>query len=616
MKLEKILDNLNSLEKNSFIKNIVNIIANNPKNIKEIERINDSDKELKSADSINIARIFNLVESEFMEFILAEFVSTTSQLDILVDILTRDGNNIMKRDWFAKLYDIELKRIRAKTKKLNVLLKDKKNEISASRVRDYKIYEACLRTAYFNDEDNNREAKITDDELTILLTLSQELELSQEEMKLINYIIIPPVKKEIEDVIKDLKDIGVVFYSKKHSTVYVADEMVRLLRKIRNRELADKFYRRVLKILKDGQINLVCRKHNISTKLSRDEKIKEIINIGVAFRRLLSDDIYKDGTSITERKKTINDLWNKGLKIPTTLKGSTLEDKISNIVKYFEDIEKDDRVGISIDGYDKLLIDLSEKLPIVNSKVREVFELQEDNVMNSGYLMDYNIKPRDVIDVISEKDLLSFCKEMNIKTRGDIILNILDAYKDMKNLYLENYVNIAFRDLNALKENGIFLKESELGIKFEDLTKTIFAQLGFNVDESLRKKLNTKKDKMDIVINLDNNVLIIIECKTKKESGYNKFSSVSRQLKAYTNIAKLNDYRVVKALLVAPDFNDEFINDVELEYELNLSLLTASSLIKILNGFKKSKKHKQFPYKLLMRDVLIKEDRILNAISK
>jgi hypothetical protein len=39
MKLEKILDNLNSLEKNSFIKIIDNIIGNGAKNSKEIDKI-------------------------------------------------------------------------------------------------------------------------------------------------------------------------------------------------------------------------------------------------------------------------------------------------------------------------------------------------------------------------------------------------------------------------------------------------------------------------------------------------------------------------------------------------------------------------------------------------
>ena len=94
------------------------------------------------------------------------------------------------------------------------------------------------------------------------------------------------------------------------------------------------------------------------------------------------------------------------------------------------------------------------------------------------------------------------------------------------------------------------------------------------------------------------------------------FCSSKRQLKAYNDLAKKNDYKVSKLLLIAPDFSDDFVEDCELDVELDLSLLTASSLIDILDGFKKSKKYKEFPYKLLMRDVLINSDRIIKAISK
>jgi len=60
MKLEIILDNVNSLEKNSFLKIIDNIKASNPKNSKEIDKIlSDSSNDLKSVDSINIARVFD-----------------------------------------------------------------------------------------------------------------------------------------------------------------------------------------------------------------------------------------------------------------------------------------------------------------------------------------------------------------------------------------------------------------------------------------------------------------------------------------------------------------------------------------------------------------------------
>jgi len=618
MKLEKILGNLNSLEKNSFIKIIDNIIANNPKNSKAIDKIlSETDNTgLKSLDNIVISKIFSLIETEFAQLIKSEFVNTSSQLDILTDIITRDGNCIMKQDWFARLYETELKTINKKIKALQKDIENPKSDLSENRKRDYKIYKSCVHTAFHNDIKNNREAKITDDELSILLTLSHQLELSQEETKLINYLILPAHKAEIDSVITELKNLGIIFYAKKTSTIFVADEMVRVIRKIREKEVADKFFRRVLRLFKEPQINLISRKHNIDRKLTLDQKIKEIINEGISFSGVLTKDIYKDGTNVSDKKKFLNEFWSKSLNLSPALKGTTLEEKLENIISHFDAIEKDEKVGISIDGYEKLLVELDETLPKLNGQVMAEFELQDENVLKSGLLLDYNIKPRDILDIIQVKELENFCKTREIKTRGNDIENILDSYKDSENLYLENYVNIGFRDLNSLKENGIIIKEANLGIKFEDLTKSIFSQLGFNVDEKLKKQLNTKKDQIDILLNLGNNELILIECKTNKESGYNKFSSVSRQMKSYTELGTKADCKIIKSLLIAPDFSDDFINETELEYDLNLSLITASSLLKILEGFKNSKKHKQFPYKLLMRDVLIKEDRIIKAMGK
>ncbi len=617
MKLEKILDNLNSLEKNSFIKIVDNIISSNPKKIKSIEKILAyTEKGLKSVDNVFISKIFNLIESEFSQCIQNEFVNATSQLDILTDIIIRDGNCIMKQDWFARLYEIELKNINKRTKELEHLFKDNKADISEQRKRDYRIYLKCIETAYYNDIEKNREAKITDDELSILLTLSRELELSQEEVKLINYMIIPAKKLEIEIILTELKNLGVIFYSKKNNTVYIADEIVRVLRKIRGKEVADKFFRRVLRLLREPQINLIAKMHNIDRKLSVNEKIKEIINEGVSLSGILSNEIYKENANINDKKKFVNELCDKGLNIQPALKGVTLDEKIKSLISYFESIEKDEKVGISIDGYENLLLELDAVIPKLNNLVKSEFQLQEENILKSGFLLNFNIKPRDVLEVLSTEDLEKFIKIKGIKSRGNNILNILSSFKDSENLYIENYENIGFRDLNALKENGIKIREADLGSKFEEITKSIFTQLGFTVDEKLKKQINTKKDKIDILINLGNNELILVECKTIKESGYNKFSSVSRQMKSYIALAEKNNYSVIKSLLIAPDFSDDFVNDTELEYDLNLSLITASSLLKILEGFKNSKKHKQFPFKLLMRDVLIKEDRIVKAMSK
>lgn len=614
MKLEKILDKLGSLEKNSFIKIIDNIISKNPKESKKVEKILSSyDKGLKSIDNQNIAKIFALTSNEFQESIKSEFQEITSQLDILIDIIIRDGNCIMKQDWFSRLYETEIKKIKGKIKVLNTDFESDKSELSESRKRDYKIYKSCLSTAYFNDQENNREAKVTSDELSIILTLSKQLGLSQEEIKLINYSILPVEKLDIQEVIKGLKNIGVIFYSNKESTIYVADEMVRVLRKIRKKEVAGKYFRRTLKLLKEPIINQISKDHNIDRKLSYSEKIEKIIKEGVSFTDLLLSGIYKTGITLTEKKKTLNELCEKSLNI-NNLKGSTLDDKIISLVSYFDDIERDEKVGISLDGFNKLLTELNISLPKFNKQIREQFQLQDEFVLKADFLLDYNIKPTDILDLIDKKDRVNFIKSNGIRQRGDDILNILEHYKDVENLYLENYENVAYRNLNLLKENGIVIKESELGLKFEELTSNIFKGLGFNVDEKFKSKLNTKKDMMDILLNLNNQEIIIIECKTSKERGYNKFSSVSRQLKSYQNLALKNDLRIVKILLVAPEFSDDFVTDCEMDTEMNLSLITASTLSNIFEAFKVSK-YNEFPH-VLFRDVVINEVRILKALSK
>lgn len=614
MKLEKILDRLNSIDKNYFIKVIDNIISENPKNIKEIDKIlSSADKGLKSVDNQNVAKVFSLIEDEFFEYLKCEFQDTSSQLDILVDILIRDGNCIMKQDWFSRLYEAEIKSIKTKIKKTNEEFQNEKSEISEERKRDYKIYKACLETAYKNDIENNRDAKITSDELSIILTLSSELGLSQEEIKLINYSILPIKKSDVMEVITNLKNIGVIFYSKKENTIFVADEMVRLLRKLRKKEVADKFLRRTLRLLREPIINQIARNHNIDRNLSYLDKIEEIIVEGVSFRGLLMHDIYKKDSNLTEKKKTLNELCDKKLNIEN-LRGSTLDDKIESLISYFENVEKDENIHISLDGFEKMLTELNESLPKLNKEIRNQFEIQDEFVLKADLLLDYNIKPRDILDLISKDDFKKFILDNGIKQRGDDILNTLEHYKDAENLYLENYDKVAYRDLNTLKENGISVKESELGVKFEELTKKIFIELGFNVDEELRRKLNTKKDLIDILLHLENGDVIIVECKTSKERGYNKFSTVSRQLKSYKSITEKNDIRVAKILLIAPEFSDDFITDCEMNMELNLSLLTASALSKIFDAFKTSK-YKEFPH-VLFRDVVINEDRIIKALSK
>jgi hypothetical protein len=143
----------------------------------------------------------------------------------------------------------------------------------------------------------------------------------------------------------------------------------------------------------------------------------------------------------------------------------------------------------------------------------------------------------------------------------------------------------------------------------------IFSKLGFNIDEKLKLEINNNKNKLDIVLRISEKEIIIIECKTHKDKEYNKFSSIYRQVKSYIRNAEKSGYKVIKSLIIANDFSDDFVNECELDFELNLSLIKSQTLINILDSFRKSR-YSNFPYKLLMKDVLIDDKRITKAIMK
>ena len=488
--------------------------------------------------------------------------------------------------------------------------------MDVSRVRDYKVFATCLRTAYFNDSASNFSPKITSDEQSILDSLAKALELSLDERTMIKYSVLG-IKKaaNIDDVVSELKEKGLIFLSKKNNIIYVADEIVTLARKIRGREVADKYFRRVLLQMKEPQINMICRKHGIDYKLQYNEKIEQIIVSGVSFSDVLKEDIHKVDVKLVDKKKAIAALCDEKLAITPTIKGATLDDKVENLIAYFAKQYSDEKIGISTGGYERLLRDIETYVQGSSKLIRNTFQLQEEDVMHGEFLTDFNIMPRDILELFTSEALLALCNAREIKTRGNIVDNILAAYKDTEDLLVENYESIGFRDINALKENGISISEAELGTTFEDVTKYIFGKLGLDVDEKLRKKLNTEKDKMDILIRTGENSVVLVECKTVKESGYNKFSSISRQVKAYKNLLEKNDYQVDKIIIVAPDFSEDFVADCGDEFSLPITLLKAGSLASIYNVVKSSGTNR-FTLQMLSRDILVQEDRIIRALRK
>jgi hypothetical protein len=611
MKLTKVFDQTNFQEKGSFYKILNNLVEKSKS--KDIEVIlSNTNGQFKDIESENISKLFQIVIDDYRRFLETEIGSSISQLDILIDILIRDGNSILNDTWFEELYKRQLKKLNESSKEFIELLDSESKEIDDQRRRDYTIYRDCVRIAYSNDSSNNLDKKVTQDEYTILKTLSNRLELSNEEIRLIHYSIIPITIVEKDALIKLLRDLGIVLFSKKTSSIYVPDEIVKILRDLRGKSIADKYYRRLLGLFKDPTINLISKKHNISFKLDRDQKIKQIIGQGISIHTLLTNDIYKEPIILNDKKKELNTIM---VSLGIDPKGSTMDDKIQIIIDHFNNLERDEKLGISSDGYNSLCLDLKAILPDFNAVLINEFEFKEDSEMlQSDLLTDHNIKPRDILDLLSKDQMKEFCTSKEIKSRGDLIENILEAYTDSENIYIENFVNLGIRDLNVLKVNNIQLTTAEIGVKYEEVTKRLLSDLGFNIDEELRAKINTTKDKIDVIINLGNNEVIIVECKTAKSTQYNKFSACSRQMKAYHQNATHNGFRVLKSLLIAPDFTQDFIDECEMEIDLNLSLITSEVLYNIWTGFK-SAKHTVFPVNLLMRDALISDEKILKALK-
>ena len=547
---------------------------------------------------------------------MEDYSKVSSQLDILLNIITRDGNCIMRLDWFAKLYDEEIKKQKKAIQAFKEDVTADKPSMDASRVRDYKIFAACLKTAYFNDKVSNFSPKITSDEQSILDSLANVLELSLDERTMIKYAVLEIKKNSnIDDVVSELKEKGLIFLSKKNNVLYVADEIVSLARKIRGREVADKYFRRVLLQMKEPQINMICRKHGIDVKLQYNEKIEQIISSGVSFSDVLKEDIHKPDVKLIDKKKAITAFCDEKLGITPSIKGATLDDKVDNLIAFFAKQYSDEKIGISSGGYERMLLDLDAYVKGASKIIRSTYQLQEEDVMHGEFLTDYNIMPRDVLELFTSEALTDLCTAREIKTRGNIVENILAAYKDTEDLLVENYESIGFRDINTLKENGIAISEAELGATFEDVTKYIFGQLGLEVDEKLRKKLNTDKDKMDILIRTGEQSVVLVECKTVKENGYNKFSSISRQVKAYKSLLEKNEYQVDKIIIVAPDFSEDFVADCGDEYSLPITLLKAGTLASIYKTVKETGTNR-FSLQMISRDILVQEDRILRALKK
>ena len=606
MKLLKIINLTTQTEISKFY-NILTAI---------ISEIDESINLDKSTDAEHFVRTFNRPEiCNKYQLELQKSIQNDVFLDILSDIIVRDGNCIMSRDWFKILVEKEIKSVKERMKFFKEILESKNGDIESKRIRDYRIFLNCTKIAFNNDISAGSDAKITSDEWTILFTLKSELGLSSDEYRTLLYLAIGNCeleKHDIDESIRKLRDHGIGFFKKSMQNIYIPDEIIDMLREIKGINLAEKYTRRIVKCLDDRQINKIKKNHGIK-EIERYEKIESIIKKGVSVRKILSDEIFNEDTKENEKKKILYDIIENKLEIHLTSYGKTVDERIDRLIGHFKNLDKDKNIGISRDGFEKMLLDL-KKIKNMEKLVRTEFEIEQKVELISETLLDYNIYPKDILYLIPLDDLKSFCVDKKISYRGKNIINcILSSYRESENIYIENYVLIANNDINGLKNNGIEVKSKDIGLAFENTTKAIFKRLSLNVNEELKKRINSKRDKADIIMDLGNQEILIVECKSSKKK-YSKFTSVIRQVKSYAQIYSRNGFNIKGIIIVSGCFTDDFIHECNAFYDLKVTLIEAQTLVNIYEEFKQSKLN-VFPV-TLFRHGLLQEDVIVKALKK
>ena len=149
MDLINILNKVNQIEKISFLKILDRYSEKNREKNPRIDKIlSKSDNVLKKADDSNIVQLFNFLRDDYVKHLGHGIKFSSYQIELIVEIFIRDGNQLMSRDWFNKLYKKSISSLKSHIKRIEKELNNEKSSLSVERKRDYVIFKNCVNTAY------------------------------------------------------------------------------------------------------------------------------------------------------------------------------------------------------------------------------------------------------------------------------------------------------------------------------------------------------------------------------------------------------------------------------------------------------------------------------------
>jgi hypothetical protein len=615
MRLSNVLSLTNQVEKSKFL-NFIDKISNesaldHPDLAAQLNKI---DGQIKSAHSDDVVQLFLLLKPYFKTSIKEHLAMLGAKATIITNILVRDGNCISKIGWLEELYSKEWEIIDLRSKNIKARLDIHDEDVNSyDDTKRLQIYLACIKEAYSNDEKINREAKISDDERGILNVLARQLDIAADDLAAIEHLVEPIPQNGSIEAINALREIGLLFINKKRYSAYIPDEMVMLLNSIKGNDVRGKHFKRVLRTFSNAELSNTLKSHRKPTRgFDRAEKIRLIMQIGMPLSQVLSFDMFVENTSINDKKERLKGVI-FDLSLKTTKLGLTLSERTNIIVNCLNNCTGDEFNSLSATGFKGMYDSLQKHFPNLSIMLKNELNLEDKADINVEILRGITITPHDILYFLKNEEIKEIADSMGVGKRGDLRLNILNSFADATDKMIENYGALARRDLAHLKNENIDISEADIGVKFEEVTKAIFEQLGLNVDEDARKAVSTSKEKTDIIISLSDDDIIIGEAKTCKNGDFGKYSSTSRQVKSYVSRCENAGKKVAQVLIVAPSFSEDFILNAEMDTEINISLLEADGLKMILDAYK-SRRNPNFSAKLFTKGGLLKTDLIAKNI--
>jgi len=85
----------------------------------------------------------------------------------------------MSRDWLKTLVEKEIKSIKERMEFFQEILKSKNRDTELKRIRDYRIFLNCTKSAFNNDISTGNEARITYIEAQTLVNIYEEFKQSK-----------------------------------------------------------------------------------------------------------------------------------------------------------------------------------------------------------------------------------------------------------------------------------------------------------------------------------------------------------------------------------------------------------------------------------------------------